>query len=104
MKLDWASAPNSTVLLRREVANATNTMQQEYADQYSCPTVLLTGPVDADRVIEYARQIGAECSWECEPGEQPDFVITFAYTGRNEPEVYTEEAVRSTIAYEASRA
>lgn len=78
-------------------------MQQEYAAQYDCPSVLLTGHVDADQVIAYARQIGAECAWECEPDEPSDLVITFAYAGRDEPEVYTEEAIRDTIAHEASR-
>lgn len=104
MRLDWASAPNSTILLRREMTNtADDAMQQEHARQYDCPSVLLTAsPVDADRVIEYAREIGAECAWECEPGEVPDLVITFAYLGRNEPEVYTEEAIRGTIASEAT--
>ena len=61
------------------MANATDIMQQEYAAQYDCPSVLLTGHVDAD------------------------LVITFAYAGRDEPEVYTEEAIRDTIAHEASR-
>lgn len=104
MKLIWASMSNSTVLLGREMTNAAaGTMQQEYASQYDCPSVLLTTRhVDADRVIEYAREIGAECAWECEPGEAPDLVITFAYLGCNEPEVYTEEAVRGTIASEAA--
>ena len=86
------------------MASAVDPMQQAYADQYNCPSVLLTGHVDADRVIEFARKIGAECAWECEPDEPSDLVITFAYAGHNDPEVYTEEAVRETIAYEASRA
>jgi len=95
--------PNSTILLGRKMANASESMQREYADQYNCPSVLLTGHVDADQVIEYARQIGAECVWECEPDEVSDLVITFAYVGRNEPEVYTENAIRETIAQAAQK-
>lgn len=86
------------------MSNETDNMYQVYADQYECPAVVLAGPVDADRVIEFAREIGAECAWECEPDEVPDLVIAFAYADHADPEVYTEAAVRETIEYEASRA
>lgn len=74
-------------------------MEQGWADQYGCPSVVLTEPRNADEVIEFARAIGAECGWETEPGEPADLVIEFRYLNaeRIGPEVYTEEAVRGQL-------
>ncbi|HET9412255.1 MAG TPA: hypothetical protein VFO38_05460 [Candidatus Saccharimonadales bacterium] len=76
-------------------------MQEGSADQYGCPSVVLTEPHDPDEVVAFAREIGAECDWETDPGEPADLVIDFQYLNDAErasgPEVYTEEAVRGQL-------
>jgi hypothetical protein len=71
-------------------------------DYIGLPCVVLNEPEDVenpDGVIAFAREIGAECDWECEPDEKPDLVVDFQIGVRQiGPELYTEEALRSTLA------
>jgi len=79
-------------------------MREGYASQFKSPCVVISGPFQASSdvtdIVKFARAIGAECTLECEPGEQPDLVIDFAYStiGRQVgPEVYTEDALLATV-------
>ena len=76
-------------------------LREGYAHQYDSPAVIVEGSFsdekDADTIITMARELRAECDWECEPDEAPDLVIAFVELRGNEPEVYTEEAVRDTV-------
>lgn len=72
-------------------------MLKGWADQYECPSVVLDGPRDPDEVIHFAREIGAECDWEIDPGERPDLVVDFQYLSNTGPEVFTEAALRGQL-------
>ena len=78
------------------------TMYEDYSDQYGTPSVVVLGLFDdmsnAEEIISYARDIGAETRMECEPDEPADLVIDFrSLRSPCGPEVYTEEAVRATV-------
>lgn len=82
-------------------------MEEGWAEQYSCQSVVLTEPRNADEVIEFARTIGAECNWETKPDEPADLVVEFRYLNTAErigPEVYTEEAVRNQLGHDLAAA
>lgn len=72
-------------------------MLQGWAKQYECPSVVLDGPRVPDEVIKFAREIGAECNWEIDLGQDPDLVVDLKYLGDTGPEVFTEEALRGQL-------
>lgn len=87
-------------------------LSTEHSQQYDAPCVVVEGDItsneDAAKIISYAHEIGAECSWECEPDEPADLVISFLTIDQRSgratgPEVYTPEAVEDTVAGELYR-
>lgn len=87
-------------------------LSTERSEQYDAPCVVVEGDItcseDAAKIISYAREIGAECSWECGPHEPADLVISFLTIDQRNgratgPEVYTTDAVEDTVAGELHR-
>lgn len=70
-------------------------MRSRWAAQYAVPAVVVEAGDDADRVVAYARELGAVSYAE---GDEA-LVIDLRGVG---PELYTERALRRSLACEES--
>ena len=84
-------------------------MSQGISLQLCCPSVILTAPVDPEKVIEFAYSIKAITDEESALDEPPTLVIDFRYDGEGHgadegAKLYAEAALRTQLDRDLSAA
>lgn len=78
--------------------NLVRTMKQGWSDDYGCASVILTAPVDPDKVVTYAHSIGAVYELATFKEDPPNLIIDFQYLDADAgPHAYAEAAVRNQL-------